>query len=296
MNPSTPLPPVYFNHLYIVLDDKTYRAIQASDFLCIAFPGMERRSTGTAAGERWTGTYFYCQDNYIELFGESTGLHWTPRAAAGWAGLAFSTDRPGGAGAVRQKIEAEFGYTPYYELRQLESLGKTVNWFYYVRLAESLGLRSFDAWVMEYHPDIFAHKGIAVPPSGELTRQAYLSPWNRNPQAAPGCDGRREGPVFSHITGATLTMKPQAASRFSLILQALGFRQARETGQVTLTNNGFSLTIRSRSGEGAPGGYQLSSLRLAMSRPSVAPSAFVFAPGSRLILNDDLTAEWLFGE
>jgi len=33
-----------------------------------------------------------------------------------------------------------------------------------------------------------------------------------------------------------------------------------------------------------------------MIRPSVAPITFVFAPGSRLILNEDLTADWIFGE
>jgi hypothetical protein len=294
MNSS--LPPIFFNHLYIVLDDKTYRAIQASDFLCIAFPGMERRSTRTAAGEAWSGTYFYCQDNYLELFGESTGRHWTPRAAEGWAGLAFSADRLGGAAAVQRRIEEEFGYAPYHELRQLETASKTVNWFHYVRLAETLGLESFDAWVMEYHPDIFAHKGLDIPASGELTREAYLAPWNADPRSPQACGSRREGPVFSRVTGATLTMGPGAAGRFSQVLQALGFAQAQETGQVTLSANGFAVTIRIHSEDGAPPGYRLSSLRLAMARPSVAPTTFVFAPGSRLILNSDLTAEWLFGE
>ncbi len=290
------LPPIYFNHLYVVLDDKTYRAIQASDFLCIAFPGVERRTTRTAAGEAWSGTYFYCQDNYLELFGQSTGRHWTPRAATGWAGLAFSVDRPGGAAAVRRRIEENFGYTPYSELRQLKTAEKTVNWFHYVRLAESLGVESFDAWVMEYHPDIFAHKGLAVPPSGELTRQAYLAPWNQDPRSPQECASRRESPVFTRVTGATLTMDPRIAGRFSQVLQALGFNLAQETGQATLSANGFSLTIRIQGRDAAPSGYRLSSLRLAMARPSVAPSTFVFAPGSRLVLNQDLTAEWLFGE
>lgn len=294
MDPS--LPPIHFNHLYIVLDDKTYRAIQASDFLCIAFPGLERRSTRTAAGETWSGTYFYCQDNYLELFGESTGRHWTHRAAAGWAGLAFSVDHPGGAAAVKQSIQETFGYTPYNELRQLKTADKTVNWFHYVRLAEALGVDSFDAWVMEYHPDIFAHKGLPIPPSGQLTRQAYLAPWNQDPRSPQDCTGRRDGPVFSRVIGATLTMGPQVAGRFSQVLQALGFTLAQETGQVTLSTNGFDLTIRVQSRDAAPSGYRLSSLRLAMARPSVAPATFVFAPGSRLILNDQLTAEWLFGE
>lgn len=289
------LPPIYFNHLYIVLDDKTYRAIQASDFLCIAFPGLERRSTRTAAGETWSGTYFYCQDNYLELFGESTGRHWSHRAAAGWAGMAFSVDQPGGADAVKKRIQEVLGYTPYSELRQLKTTDSAVNWFHYVRLAETLGVDSFDAWVMEYHPDIFAYKGLSIPPTGQLTRQAYLAPWNQTLESLE-CAGRREGPVFSRVTGATLIMGPQVAGRFSQVLQALGFTLAQETGQVTLSTSDFVLTIRIQSRDAAPNNYRLSSLHLKMARPSVAPATFVFAPGSRLILNDQLTAEWLFGE
>ena len=55
-----PLPPVLFNHLYVVLDEKTYRAVLGSDFLRTAFPGFERRASTTAAGEKWSGAYFYC--------------------------------------------------------------------------------------------------------------------------------------------------------------------------------------------------------------------------------------------
>ena len=69
---SSTLPPVFFNHLYVVLDDKTYRAIMGSDFLQIAFPGKEKRATLTAAGETWSGAYFYCQDNYLEFFGSGS--------------------------------------------------------------------------------------------------------------------------------------------------------------------------------------------------------------------------------
>src|SRR5690242_19117475 len=112
------LPPVYFNHLYLVLDDKTYRAVQGSDFLRSAFPGRERRATLTAAGESWSGAYFYCQDNYLEIFGSGNGPitgsatrggHWQAGAQQGWAGLAFSTDQIGGAAAVREAVKNKLG-------------------------------------------------------------------------------------------------------------------------------------------------------------------------------------------
>lgn len=296
MSQEKTLPPIFFNHLYIVLDDKTYRAIQASDFLRSAFSGREQRSTITASGERWSGTYYYCQDNYLEFFGESTGLHWRTGAQEGWAGLAFSTDKPGGVNAVRERIREEFGFEPFYELRKLTMGERNVNWFHYVRLAEQVGLESFDSWVMEYHPDIFKIKGITQANSGDLTRRAYLSPWNSSNGAAPRLENQRSVPVFSRVIGATFNMNPDSANLYSKVLQSLGYSQKEEAGQILLSANGFTLRICIQSEEAAAPGYRLSSLRLEMLRPSVAPITFVFAPGSRLILNDDLTADWLFGE
>jgi hypothetical protein len=290
------LPAIFFNHLYIVLDDKTYRAIQASDFLRSAFSGREQRSTITAAGETWSGTYYYCQDNYLEFFGESTGRHWRAGAQEGWAGLAFSTDKPGGVEAVRQLMQEEYGYDPFYELRKLSVKEKTVNWFHYVRLAEKVGLESFDSWLMEYHADIFDFKGIAQPPNGDLSRRAYLSPWNFNGGAAFGREKQRSVPVFSRVIGATVNMSPSHAAIYSQVIQSLGYSLKEEAGQILLSGNGFALRICTQSEEAAAPGYRISSLRLEMIRPSVAPITFVFAPGSRLILNDDLTADWLFGE
>jgi hypothetical protein len=288
------LPAVFFNHLYVVLDDKTYRAIQASDFLRTAFSGMERRSTLTAAGETWTGTYYYTQDNYLEFFGESTGKFWMPAAQEGWAGLAFSTDQAGGVAAVRQRIESVFGYQPFSELRQINTGEKKINWFHQVKLAEQLGLESFDAWVMEYHPDIFAHKGIPLPESGSPTRHAYLSPWNK------ARDSKKESilgraRVFNRLSGATIMMEPNKGAQFSRVMQALGYAERKESGQLTLSAHGFDLTIRLQGGDGGPS-YRLVSLCLEMDRPSIAPMTFVFAPGSRLILGENLRAEWTFGE
>jgi hypothetical protein len=73
----------------------------------------------------------------------------------------------------------------------------------------------------------------------------------------------------------------------------LGFT-LRQTGEALyLSTQDFTLAIQPE--ETAPRGYRLSSLRLAMARPSVAPMTFIFAPRSKLVLKDDLTAEWFFG-
>lgn len=290
------LPPIYFNHLYLVLDDKTYRAIQASDFLRSAFPGKELRTTTTASGEIWSGTYYYCQENYLEFFGESTGKHWYAEAKEGWAGLAFSSDKPGGVNAVRRRIKEVFGYDPFYELRMLNIGGHVVNWFHSVRLAEKVGADSFDSWVMEYHPDIFKLKGIDAPASDDLSRRAYLSPWNSGSAPSPAKDEKRLPSLFTKITGVTVNMNLDQATKYAAVLTALGYEQSQSSTEIQLSGYGLHLTLRHQPEYSVLHGYRISSLRLQMSRASVAPITFVFAPGSRIILNEDLTADWFFGE
>ena len=222
--PSPSLPPVAFNHLYLVLDDKTYRAIIASDYLRVAFPGVERRSTLTAAGETWSGTYYYCQNSYLEFFGASSspwthasgrGGHWEPGAQEGWAGLAFSTPQPGGAGLARQAMRAAFDYTPHCELRQLRTANASINWFHMLRLSERLSLGSFESWLMEYHPDIFAHKGLPLPASGELTTRAYLASWNDARVPPKPVDPAPESGEEPAVEAAASTVEVQPAAEKS---------------------------------------------------------------------------------
>jgi hypothetical protein len=326
-SPAPDMPEITFNHLYVVLDHKTYRSIIHSHYLQSAFSGMELRSTRTAAGETWSGAYYYCQDTYLEFFGSGgsplTGAparsgHWHPGAQEGWAGLAFTVNRQGGAAHAALALHERFHYNPTVTLRQLQ-LGETaIPWFTMVRLAERLGLGTFDAWLMEYRPEIFTHKGISLPPGGALTTRAYLSPWNRprspSPPAAaqkearqntaarrPGIDqqsGSTPGlptmpPVFSAVTGATVHMDEKRAIRFAETLSLFGGAQKTLPGGIEVSIAGFSLRILPE--QNAAHGYRLSSIRLALARPSVAPMTFVFAPRSRLVLAEDQTAEWFFG-
>jgi hypothetical protein len=88
-------------------------------------------------------------------------------------------------------------------------------------------------------------------------------------------------------------MDQRPTRQFAKILGLLGYTKTTTNQGLALSAHGFTLHILPEAS--GPGGYRLSALRLAMSRPSVAPMTFVFAPGSKLVLNEDLTADWEFG-
>lgn len=277
---------ITLNHVYLVLLDKTYRAVTSSDFLRTAFPGFERRTTLTAAGETWFGAYYYGVDNYLEFFSDWAG-HWQPQAAQGWGGLALSCDRPGEVDQVARLIEENLGYTPFRTLRKLQD---GTNWFHYVRLSDRLEQDNFDAWVMAYHPDIFTQRNLLPAEDGRLSTESYLSKWNKPRKQEAGVITRQ--PVFNRIISIDLCLSASDTQRLVDILTILGYTKTTRGDDLLLSNENASICLLSRPG---PGCYTIRSVKLELSRPSVAPATFVFAPGSRLTLYEDATAEWVFG-
>jgi hypothetical protein len=125
------------------------------------------------------------------------------------------------------------------------------------------------------------------------TESGARNPARNSPRSVVLQSNFHAQPVFSRVTGATLHMDHRPARHFAKILTLLGYAKGTSGEAMTLSAHGFTLKILPE--EYGPSGYRLSAVRLAMSRLSVAPMTFVFAPGSRLVLNADMTADWEFG-
>src|ERR1700742_2236745 len=88
------LPPVHFNHLYVVIDSLDLVALQKSDFIKNKFGPVVTRVTSTGDGTTWIGTYINGADSYLEIFDpHGTG------EPSGNAGIGFSVD---GIGELNQ--------------------------------------------------------------------------------------------------------------------------------------------------------------------------------------------------
>src|SRR6187397_288335 len=66
-------PPVYFNHVLLVIDSAALNAIRNSDFIKNQFAVFYSRTVQAENGRAWTGAYLYGIDSYFEIF-EPSGL------------------------------------------------------------------------------------------------------------------------------------------------------------------------------------------------------------------------------
>ena len=142
--PST----VPLNHVYLILDSATYKAIEQSSFLRKEFASTEQRTT-TRTDMSYTGLYFYGANTYFEFFDAASQAI----GKLSDSGLGLGTDRAGTLEAIKTDLAGAFSVgAPI--TRGFN--GKQVPWFYMAvprNFPERSGLR---VWVMEYHPRFLA--------------------------------------------------------------------------------------------------------------------------------------------
>ena len=96
-------PDLRFNHLYFVIDQADLEAIKASGFFNDTLVVTETRTTYANNQESWTGTYFYSESNYIEVFGNDNDEGLVTNC-----GIAFSVDRIGDINVLKKELDKSY--------------------------------------------------------------------------------------------------------------------------------------------------------------------------------------------
>jgi Family of unknown function (DUF5829) len=91
---------VDFNHCFTVLPVAVLKVINDNQFLKDTFFNFDQRTTTTGDGSSWTGTYFYTNENYIELFDEESY-----KASAGFSGIAYYVENIGELATIKSKTK-----------------------------------------------------------------------------------------------------------------------------------------------------------------------------------------------
>ena len=210
--------PVYLNHVVIVVDSGTYRAIAGSAVLRDTLASFQERTTAAGGGMTWSGTYLFGKNTYLELFG--------PGGVAGPAGSAmigWGVEEPGSLIRVRAQLASATG-------RAVDSLVRTrargteeIPWFHAVAVSGAMTGSRFPTWVMEYHADFAKRWDPAVPAerNGILRWQALAEVYR--PERA-----------MLEVRAARVAVDSADQARIEMEARAFGHQVARRPGSAGL--------------------------------------------------------------
>lgn len=233
------IPPVEFNHAYIVLDSSDYRAVTGSQFIQNEFSGFFTLATATRTAS-WTGAYLFGDINYIELFGPSGSQH-----AAGDAAMALSFDRSGDIQKMQSVLDQKYGTELTVNQRNVN--GSFVPWFHSLSIRDSsFFIRShIGLWMMEYTKEYFAANHFPSA-DGSVTRKDYLLQHEE----------KRKNKYLQRFTGITFYASDDEIHFYTALLAACGF--FHPSADTFVSPEGFTVAFERRN-SGCP--YAVKSLQ-----------------------------------
>ena len=277
---GAPMPPVYLNHVYRVLDRDTFTALDHDEYLRGEFAQFERRTT-KSGDDSWTGLYFYGETTYFEFLAADPAR----QRPVGQSGVAFGIEEAGGSAAVGQALEA-LGAGKVRSLeRPRETAGRMVPWF------RMTGFEPTDpilvSWVMEYSPKFLKewHPELRSGLSG-ISRKAVLERY----QAKAALTAPVKDPLFRDVTAIRLALPVEKAQAFGRELAALGFRSETKDSGVSWAGPAVRIDVEPAAG----GALGIVALEMSLTRKPSEPKIVELARGARLEIRADGTAAFLF--
>lgn len=211
------LPPVYLNHLYRVLDERTYNDITNSDFLRGDFANYEERTSVSNGGKSWTGFYFYGEQTYIEFFVDGK----FPQFKSNESGVGFGIETMGAAKIYFERLKEKFGAQAESGLITRKVNGKDINWFYDAGVNYRDDNQTFFDWLMEYEKDYLKnfYPDLKLSEDG-ITRRHNLA---RKFKAER---------LFKNIREVTVALNQTERGRFLKELEAFGYKIERKRNEI----------------------------------------------------------------
>ncbi|MEO6348002.1 MAG: DUF5829 family protein [Aquaticitalea sp.] len=168
---SQELPPVFLNHVYLVLDQQTYQDIHNSDFMINDFGFFEERTTNSNNGKSWSGIYFYGKQTYIEFFMEGI----SPQFNKGESAIGFGVEVAGSLDIYNSRLKEIFGDRVDKELVTKKLNNEDIPWFFASGVDYGDEQTFFD-WLMEYEKNYLknVYTNLKVEEDG-ISRQQNLS-------------------------------------------------------------------------------------------------------------------------
>ena len=266
------VPPVYLNHLYLVLDRQTYDDVLRSDFLRDQFAGFSSSTTVAGGDQSWTGAYIWGEHTYIELLAPGGDDR------VGDIGIGLGTEQEGGVDTIYNIFKGLFGERATKDLRTRRLGEKEIPWFYEVSVDPGDSASDFVDWVMEYHRDYLKER-YPDAESGEngITRRQALQRSFKSDR------------YLEDVYEVTVALSERQASQFVHELSALGYSIEDRGRRRECTGPDIRFVVIPRA-DAAGATLQL---RMSLSRPRQGQEVFRFGAKSELMFLGK-QATWVF--
>lgn len=200
-------PQVFLDHVYLVLDAKTYKDIVSSEFMKEQFSNFREKTT-ILDSEALSAAYVNGKKTYIEIFEAGKD----PKFKLSMVGIGFIVEEVGASDVVRQQLDVRFAGKAKRELSTVRKDNKDVPLFYAAYVDYGDNNLMLATWVMEYHKDYFASRLPDAKPTDGTSRELAM---------ARTFDRTR---YLQNITEVTLALSEAEIARLTGELGAFGYK------------------------------------------------------------------------
>ena len=278
-----PMPRVYLNHFFLLVDSSIYKDIVESDFIKNEFAHFEERTTIVENNESYSGAYVYGKNTYFEFFDESKSQDFMPEGLT--SGMAFGVEKKDEIKIIQQKLKAY--KNGIYALRSRELNGVQIPWFSMTAVFYGKPAPDIMTWVMEYHEDFLKkwHPDLAPSQPG-IKRKEILERYAAN-IAKPDLP---QDKILIDVIEVNLRLNQKDLDVLKGELNVLGFTFSQEGNKWICTGPDVKIIIDTiESGIG-----KITGIKMSCHPNAYKERTFQFGKNSRLILHSDNTATWIF--
>ncbi len=274
-NNDKKIPPIYLNHISIVMDSLTYSDIYNSDFLKNEFCAFHAGTVTAADSQSWTGAYIFGEKTYIEFFKSAD------QNSVRLTGIGFGVDIIGGTATLYNYINRQMPNKAEKIVRNKMINNREIPWFTFLFLSSKDTNRSLRTWVMEYDLDFmkfkYPHKH---PDSLTISRKCSLS------------NVYRTDLLLKDIIAIEIVLNNAELKQLTNELQLYGYDIVNKKDELIAVGPDMRIKIIM----GAQSNVSITKIIFSLTKAIDRQMVFRFGRSSSLLLNINKTAVWRFND
>jgi hypothetical protein len=211
---------IKFNHLFVVIDDSTYKYLFDSVPFFQEFAYFSE-SDVDAVDESWSGKYIYGNQDYLEIFkpGGADG------AELGDFGIGFMPNKKGLLDSLHAHLIAGSDSIETGERTMAIDDENTVSWFDVVHFHDPDSL-AISLWAMEYSTTFMQMAGFTEEDLKREISQAEISQKSFATQNSIPLDSVQYERLYERVTALSLNLSEDEYHHLSKYLNTFGFEEA----------------------------------------------------------------------